>query len=269
MEKYNIFYSPFSHASSSTWYKKSNNIIWENNSTENDISFYVDYLSIKNGIGDKKNGKIKYLWHLESPIINQSFVETVKSNLDEVLDAYENIFTYSDELLSLHPKFVFSPANGFWIESPKIYEKTKLISMICSSKQGSELQNFRVDFANKNKTKLDLYGGISNPIPIKELGLNEYMFSVCVENCDYNTYFTEKILDCFATGTIPIYKGTRNITKHFNEEGIIFLDDIDIHNLNKDIYFSKMDAIKDNLERVSRYSVLEDWIYMNYINNKI
>jgi hypothetical protein len=131
---------------------------------------------------------------LESPILNQSFVDIVKSNLGEVLDTYENIFTYSDELLSLHPKFVFSPANGFWIESPNIHEKTKLISMICSSKQGSELQNFRVDFAKKNKTKLDLYGGISNPISNKEFGLNEYMFSVCVENCDYNTNFTEKIL---------------------------------------------------------------------------
>jgi hypothetical protein len=237
--------------------------------TKNNITFYVDCSSIKSGIMDKKNGKIKYLWHLESPILNQSFVDIVKSNLEEVLDTYENIFTYSDELLSLHPKFVFSPANGFWIESPNIHEKTKPISMICSSKQGSELQKFRVDFAKKNKTKLDLYGGIGNPIPNKELGLNEYMFSVCVENCDYNTYFTEKILDCFATGTIPIYKGTRNIIKHFNEEGIIFLDDIDIHNLNKDIYFSKMDAIKDNFERALKYNILEDWIFDTHLFNTI
>jgi hypothetical protein len=61
MKKINIVGSPFSHASSSTWYKKSKHILWENNSTENDITFYVDYSSIKSGIRDKKNGKIKYL----------------------------------------------------------------------------------------------------------------------------------------------------------------------------------------------------------------
>lgn len=265
MKKFNIFGSPFSHASSSTWYKKSKHISWENNSYENDVSFYVDQHSILQGIKEKKNKKTKFLWHLESPIINNSFIENVKSNLDEILDTYENIFTYSDELLSLHPKFVFSPANGFWIESPKIHNKTKLISMICSSKYGSELQNFRVNFANKNATKLDLYGEINNPIPNKELGLNDYMFSVCVENCDHNTYFTEKILDCFATGTIPVYKGTKNIINHFNPEGIIFLDEIDINDLSEETYYEKMHHIEDNFMRVLKYNTLEDYIFDTYL----
>ena len=45
------------------------------------------------------------------------------------------------------------------------------------------------------------------------------MFSVCIENDVYDTYFTEKILDCFATGTIPIYKGTKNklVIQTFNQ----------------------------------------------------
>ena len=31
----------------------------------------------------------------------------------------------------------------------------------------------------------------------KEVGLCDYMFSVVIENGIYETYFTEKILDCF------------------------------------------------------------------------
>jgi hypothetical protein len=58
-KKINIVGSPFSHASSSTWYKKSNYVEWENNSTENDITFYpvlvkqiVDFSDIQNNIID-------------------------------------------------------------------------------------------------------------------------------------------------------------------------------------------------------------------------
>jgi len=268
MNNYNIFFSSFSHAKSSTWYKKSNYINWNHQVKNNDVSFYVDQNSILNGVENKNDGKIKYLWHLESPIINTNFIKIIEDNLEEVLDTYKLIFTYSDELLKLNPKFVFSPANGFWIENPKVYKKTKLISMISSSKTLSSLQQFRVNFAKTNTHKLDLYGDMNKKIEKKELGLNDYMFSVCIENCEHDTYFTEKILDCFATGTIPIYKGTRKIINHFNEDGILFLDDIDIDNLNEDIYFSKIDSVIDNFERVLKYDVLEDWIYDKYIKNK-
>jgi len=37
-------------------------------------------------------------------------------------------------------------------------------------------------------------------------------------------YFTEKILDCFRTRTVPIYWGCTNIREHFEADGIIVLD---------------------------------------------
>ena len=59
----------------------------------------------------------------------------------------------------------------------------------------------------------------------KEDGLCDYMFSVAIENGEYETYFTEKILDCFATGTIPVYLRAPDIENHFNMDGIITLSD--------------------------------------------
>ena len=177
------------------------------------------------------------------------------------------IFTYNDELIKLHPKFKWVPGNGFWVESPKIYNKTKLVSMICSGKRQTELQNFRVNYAENNKDKLDLYGNINNHITLKEDGLIDYMFSVCIENDMCDTYFTEKILDCFATGTIPIYKGTKNIVNHFNQNGIIFLDDISLDDLTPELYYSKMDYIRENFEKVLPFNVNEDWLYDNYLKN--
>jgi hypothetical protein len=266
MIKINLNSSGFSHAPSSTWYKKSKYIIWEYNTKNNPITFYIDG-DIFSGISDKNDGKLKFLWGLESPQYNSDFFNLVINNLDEVLETYEMIFTYNDELVKLHPKFKWGPGNGFWIETPKIYEKTKLVSMICSGKRQTELQNFRVNYSEINKDKLDLYGNINNHITLKEEGLIDYMFSVCVENDMCDTYFTEKILDCFATGTIPIYKGTKNIVNHFNQNGIIFLDDISLDDLTPELYYSKMNYIKENFEKVLSFNVNEDWLYDKYLKN--
>jgi hypothetical protein len=91
------------------------------------------------------------------------------------------------------------------------------------------------------------------------------MFSVVIENGFYESYYTEKILDCFATGTIPVYLGSPDIGNHFNKDGIIELtDEFDV---SEEIYYSKMSAIKDNLERVKDMEILEDFIYKNYLEN--
>jgi hypothetical protein len=36
--------------------------------------------------------------------------------------------------------------------------------------------------------------------------------------------------------------------------------------VSDEIYYNKMDAIKDNLERVKKMEVLEDFIWENYFN---
>jgi hypothetical protein len=124
MNKFNLVSKPFAHAYSSTWYKKSDFITWEYDTKINPITFYIDS-DLYQGINDKNDGKRKFLWGLESPKYNNDFIHHVKSNLEKILDLFEMIFTYSDELLNLSPKFKFLPAGGFWVESPKIYEKTK------------------------------------------------------------------------------------------------------------------------------------------------
>lgn len=261
----NIVGNNFAHAPSSTWYKKSKYINWMYGTKENPITFYLD--NPYAGISDKNDGKLKFLWGIESPKYNNDFIHHCKINLDEVLDSYEMIFTYSDELLKLSPKFKFIPGNGYWIEESKIYKKTKLTSMICSDKSHTPLQQFRVNFANNNKDKIDVMGHLCRGLQTKEEGLVDYMFSVCIENDEHDTYFTEKILDSFATGTIPIYKGTRNVVNHYNQNGILFLDDINLSDLTPELYYSKMEFIKDNFERVQPFYVLENWIYETYLKD--
>ena len=48
-----------------------------------------------------------------------------------------------------------------------------------------------------------------------------------------NDFFTDKIIDCFLTGTIPIYHGCQDISDYFDIEGIIiFNENLDLSDLN-------------------------------------
>jgi hypothetical protein len=94
------------------------------------------------------------------------------------------------------------------------------------------------------------------------------MFSITIENVKKDYYFTEKLIDCFMTGTIPIYYGCPSIDKFFDINGVIVfnkLGDLNniLHNLNKDYYNSKSEIIESNFEAAKKYLISEDWIYEN------
>ena len=48
------------------------------------------------------------------------------------------------------------------------------------------------------------------------------MFNISLENSKQTNYFSEKIIDCFLTFTIPLYMGCLNIGEYYDTRGIIF-----------------------------------------------
>tara|TARA_A100001234_G_scaffold42031_1_gene34253 strand:- start:140 stop:946 length:807 start_codon:yes stop_codon:yes gene_type:complete len=240
--------------------KESKYIKWVKDNPLAEGTFYIDN-TINDGISDGRKGP-KYLWLLESKHIKPGLVESIIDNKQLVEDTYETIFTHDQRLLALGDKYKWVPAQGFWIKEPKIYEKTKMISMIASNKRMCEGHVKRLGWVERIGDQLDLYGRGFNEIADKEEGLCDYMFSVAIENGEYETYFTEKLLDCFATGTIPVYLGAPDIGDHFNKDGIIDLTEE--FEVSEEIYYSKMDAIKENLEKAKEMEVLEDFIYRRY-----
>jgi hypothetical protein len=79
------------------------------------------------------------------------------------------------------------------------------------------------------------------------------MFHVVVENCRCENYFTEKIIDCMISYTVPLYCGCPNISGHFEADGIIQfgskeeLEDI-LNRLTPDDYYRRAASIKKNHE---------------------
>ena len=229
-----------------------------------EVNIYVSQRAL-DALNDT-SGKPTYIWLLESKQIIPQYYQWIIDNYEFVTSRVDGIFSCDKELCAKYPKISYSLINAVpWVQDRKVHEKTKLVSMIASNKRMCEGHARRLQFVDKFRDKLDFYGRGFNEISCKEDGLRDYMFSVGIENAVYDTYFTEKLTDCFACGTIPIFYGCKGVTEYFNEDGIIFLDDnFDLSVLTKDLYYSKIDAIKDNFERSINFPVAEDYLYLNY-----
>tara|TARA_B100001250_G_scaffold169750_1_gene146212 strand:+ start:44887 stop:45693 length:807 start_codon:yes stop_codon:yes gene_type:complete len=243
---------------SSTHRKKPRKIEFVTDLSSN-INLFVDsgIYTINNSFQKNKN----YGWLLESKSIRPDLIEYFLDNTIEKVKPFIKIFTHNLELISSNQKFEFLHPTGYWVNEEPDNEKSKLVSMIVSKKKMTTLQKKRVKFAKKNSKKIDIYGLDTKYIETKEEGLSNYYFSYAFENDDNDDYFSEKILDCFATKTIPIYLGTKNITKYFNKEGIIFFDNHNFKDLSIDLYKEKIDAVNENYEKVKLYRSPEDLIY--------
>ena len=264
-EKIGLIGGGFQHAYSTTLWKHPSHFDWDKGNINN-ITFYVDTMILP-GCEDTTS-KRKFAWLVESRMIVPTAIEDIKNNVELISNSYEYLFTHSKEIYDLADNFIYLPPHGHWIENPQIYPKTKLVSMMSSSKNMGGGHAFRLNWVAKLRNKLDLYGRGFSGVQKKEEAISDYMFSVTIENDKYETYWSEKILDCFACGTIPIYHGSPDIDKFFNMDGIIILtDDFDVSQLTPELYYSKIDAIKDNFERSLKYSVIEDDIYNKFIIN--
>ena len=263
--KFNLVGNTFTHLTDgnkgySVHGKESKYIEWVKDGS-GEATFYIDS-TLGQAQFDGLSGP-KYGWLLESKFITPQIVDSVKMFPERYLETFDIIFTHNQDLLKIDSKFKWVPAQGFWIKEPKIYEKSKMISMIASNKKMCEGHRLRLEWVERLWGQVELFGRGFNEIALKEEGLCDYMFSVAIENGQYETYFTEKLLDCFATGTIPVYLGAPDIGEYFNKDGIIDLtDEFDV---SDEIYYNKMDAIKDNLERAKKMEILEDFIYENYL----
>ena len=196
----------------------------------------------------KTNNK-RALWITEVRPFREELYTMIEKNIKGFMKhmRLDYIFSMDKEFCDKDPRFIHLLGNGSLVKKPCIYKKTKLCSMITSSKILCPMHKERLLYAKKFQGKVDLFGRGINEIKEKEEGLARFMFSIAIENCKRDLTFTEKLLDCFLTGAIPIYLGAKNIETVFDKRGIIFLDeDFEPSNLSRELYVSMLPyAIKN------------------------
>jgi len=201
---------------------------------------------------------------------------------------FDAVFTYSTELLEKLPNARFFPcASSIWysreiydgkVDDTKIselayQEKDRGISMICSPKRLTPMQliRHRIAAEAKHSGKVDVFGGFDGGprLPFKSQALRRYRFHIVVENDLRPFYFTEKVMDCFVSMTIPVYLGASRIGDFFNSEGIIAItQDTPMEEILKQCteqeYSMRLAAVQDNYRRALPYLNLDDKFYEEF-----
>lgn len=258
VEKFHIIDTLFGHAYSSSWYNKPKEFEWVR--TVNDEHIFLTDNTLK--LVDTVNAKNKYAWLIESPKITPHAYDFIKHNHTK----FDKIFTFNKDLLNLSDNAVLTPIGGCWIkeEDRLIHEKNKDLSIILSPKKTTDGHRLRHTIINKYPD-IESFG-FNNPIDNKITGLKNYRFSIIIENCKEDYYFTEKLIDCFITGTIPIYWGCPSIGDFFDVNGMIIFDGVsDMDKILKSIstkkYNEMLSSVKTNYELANKYLVCDDLIF--------
>lgn len=244
---------------------------WSKHDLEYDVAVYTDSMAFSQQID---HSKINCIWLLEPPIINGEHLARAVNNHKN----FKYIFSFIKDLQNRIDNFVYIPAGGTWLrqEDMGIHNKTKNISTIFSWKKwnyGHQIRHAIYDMY-KNSDKIDFYGsGCEKEIGFKIDGLRDYRYSIVIENSIESDYFTEKIIDCFLSGVIPVYWGTKNIGNYFDPNGIIFIQDHNelpsvINSLNEDFYSTKIESIKHNFEEAKKY-IHPELIIQKFLNESL
>ncbi len=81
-----------------------------------------------------------------------------------------------------------------------------------------ELSNYKnIDSGGRWKNNI----GQSEGVKDKQAFLKEYKFSLAIENTSSRGYCTEKLVQAYAAGTIPIYWGDETVDEQFNTKAFI------------------------------------------------
>lgn len=236
----------------------------------NGITIFTDqYLATS--AADNVQSKYKIGWLLETREVNSHSYNTFESYKYK----YDFVMTHDAELLRRYPdKTRMTIFGGTWIKTNNygLHPKTQMVSMIYSDKKQLTGHALRHQVAGQ-VNGVDLFGrGTPRPLKYKEEALIDYRFSIVIENSKTENYFTEKLVDCFAVGTIPIYWGCPNIGDFFDINGIIVVNNLQeikeaVASLTENEYSKRIEAASNNLKLMLDCTVTEDWMYKNILKD--
>lgn len=189
----------------------------------------------------KRDRNRKYVGVLMEPswFLGEHKKDEIYKTCDYVISYTKNSARYKNNIyypgvLPFHLTYDTGPGLDYYLDN--CFTKHNLCSIVVSRNKTSyndnTLYKSRVDLVEQllqTDLPVDVYGKgwedhigrdsrIKGFLGIEEKykGLQSYKFSICLENCSEESYFTEKITDSILTNTIPIYYGCTHIETFFS-----------------------------------------------------
>ncbi|MDD2653617.1 MAG: glycosyltransferase family 10 [Candidatus Omnitrophica bacterium] len=225
-----------------------------NGSESEKLNIYISLGVVKNyrKLALKRNVILNSFFIFEPLVVAPELYKNIK----RISTFFKNIFLhntsdelseYIDKTKNIH-KFYWPQTENSVIESLWGNKKRKFLTLINANKKPvlakKELYRERIRaiefFSQYNDFDLYGYGWrkhilywpyllnrksilkcYKGSIKSKYEMLAQYNFALCFENMIFEGYVTEKIFDCFFTGTIPVYLGAPDITNYVPKECFI------------------------------------------------
>lgn len=277
--KLNISDREFSHDICSVAGQTPKHFVWSRDGTGNpDFHFYTNRFLFE----PLNPTAMNIAWLIEP----ENIAPEVAIKFHEVADNFDLILTHSSKVLNRYRTARFCFGGGNWLNGRlptgggenKIYPKSKLCSIISSTKCMVPLHQFRIEMAKKlywqtvNGRAIDVFGQIVGTYkPIVD-SLADYRYHIAIENFVDDYYWTEKITSAILAGCVPVYLGARKLHHVYNPDGFITFSNekelIDVlSNINEDDYERRLPAIRENFEIALDFQVMENFIYEQYLQN--
>lgn len=216
---------------------------------------------------------------LQEPFNNELF-RLVKQKQDK----YTYVLTHFDDMLKMVPKSRFFLGTSSWVAGHVPSRKNFCVSTLVGGKTHSAMPGYALrhdlwraqeqitiprDFYLSSEYKWkeadyahnkSIEGSI---VPHSKVPLFESQFHIAIENISMLNMFSEKIVDCFQTKTIPIYYGAPNIGDVFNGSGIIQVNSLEeiiavCNRLTPDTYERLLPCVEDNYKVSCDYCVYDE-----------
>jgi len=235
--------------------------------TDKNVDVYIDQcdmMPILNG-------------HIRIVILEEPKKTPIYYQMKERMDLYTFLLTFHDEILTTNPKARLFNCVNAWVRGFVSKQKRFSVSTVVGGKNDLAMEGYTmrhelwrsreyitmpkefylsgnaphshhfVHFDGADYSTGTILGSSKEP-------LFDSMFHIAIENTLIKNYFSEKIVDCFQSMTVPIYYGCKNIENYFNINGMFIASSVEdmvyiCNNLTEKMYFDMIPAMKDNYER--------------------
>jgi hypothetical protein len=229
--------------------------------TERPVDLYVDQ-----GWKNYRGGSAYKILYVCEPRAILRSMPWVAFAMHRLFDA---ILTHDEEILRLCPNAHRFEFGTTWVPEGVRLEKDFSVSMVVGWKRSAPGHRLRHEIWQQQsaiavprrffRSKYSGPGPVDAPIlGESKLPLFTSQFHVTIENSQQGYYFTEKVMDCFRTRTVPLYWGCPHIADYFNPQGMILVQDAAeairaCNTLTPELYEKMLPAVEDNFRRSEQY----------------
>lgn len=128
---------------------------------------------------------------------------------------------------------------------------------------------FYLSFRDKDKYPKVLQNRVL-PTDSKKWIFNS-QFVIAIENTQQDDYFTEKLLGCFLSLSVPIYIGCPNVSEYFDTRGMIIVNSLQelinaVNLISEETYAKMLPYLKENRNRSLKLLNLEKEVIAEFFN---